>query len=281
MRNTYMFSFLAMPTCWNGETGPVTHMSYTADGTVAGDCPKDTTYTYKRLPQIQLFVRISNYKGDTLSYALADESNVFHVDFMNGWKEGKLQEIIDNCPVQGSAASYNPPCNCIDPDEFQFVEENETPSNAMCDSDIRNLIIDEATDVVNVLPRGTCEGDNTLIEKSWTGDPTLDCNGLPPTPSPPTSDCTDSNLRMFMKGKARNCEWVGRRNTEKRCAKKNVATHCPNTCEQCEEFDCSDSKRRFKLGDEKKGCWMVRNNLELCNEIGIEETCRQACDFCE
>ena len=172
-----------MPTCWNGNLGidndHINHMAYTVDGSVAGACPPGFN---RRLPQIQLFVRISPYKGGT--YVLSDESDVFHVDFMNGWKEGTLQRIIDECPVaEGTEMDYNPPCNCAE--EFLTVNEQsaETP---VCDNDVRNYIVNEATDVVNVLPRGTCAGA-PVIDKSWTVDPPFNCNSSPTAPTAPSN----------------------------------------------------------------------------------------------
>ena len=101
-----------MPTCWDGvELGDTNnhrdHMAYTLGGGVAGDCPPGFN---RRLPQIQLFVRVDNYKGG--NYQLADGSSNWHVDFFNGWEEGKLDEIIQGCepyPYQDED-EYNPPC---------------------------------------------------------------------------------------------------------------------------------------------------------------------------
>ena len=172
-----------MPTCWNGDLGidndHINHMAYTVDGTVAGACPPGYD---RRLPQIQLFVRITPYKGGT--YVLSDESDVFHVDFMNGWKVGTLQQIIDGCPVEGDLNSgYNPPCGCTE----QFLTENDQIAQTpVCDNDVKNYIINEPTDVVSVLPRGTCAGPS-VIDKSWTTDPPFECNSPPTTPTPPTA----------------------------------------------------------------------------------------------
>ena len=159
----------AMPTCWDGvELGDNNnhkdHMAYTVDGTVAGRCPRGFNH---RLPQVQLFVRVNNYKGADRRYQLSDGASDFHVDFFNGWQEGKLQEIIDNCPVQRhDFGDYNPPCGCTPEDgEDRFVTEQRA-SDVVCDSDVRRLIIDEAIDVTNSLPRGTCQG-SPLIQKSW------------------------------------------------------------------------------------------------------------------
>lgn len=73
-----------MPTCWNGELGDTNdhknHMAYTLNGEVAGECPQSHP---RRLPEIQLFVRIPNYKGG--KYQLSDGSTEFHFDFFNGW----------------------------------------------------------------------------------------------------------------------------------------------------------------------------------------------------
>jgi len=163
---------MAMPTCWNGGLGinnnHKDHMAYTDDGTVHGDCPSGYN---KRLPQIQLFVRVNNYQGAKYRYTLSDASTNWHVDFMNGWKQGKLNNIIKNCPITGNGnEGYNPPCNCD-----QFLTENPNPSKAVCDKDVRSLILDEATDTFKQLPRTTCNGD--IIPKSWDVDPPLTCNG--------------------------------------------------------------------------------------------------------
>jgi len=143
-------------------------MAYTVDGTVAGACPEGFD---RRLPQVQLFVRIIKYKGGT--YTLSNGSDHFHVDFMNGWEDGKLQEIIDNCQPSGdSEFGYNPPCDCD-----QFLTPNREVSGQVCDTDVRRLFLDEPTDVVSELPRGTCQGPG-LIPKSWTTDPPLQCTPI-------------------------------------------------------------------------------------------------------
>merc|ERR1711970_942108 len=93
---------MAMPTCWDGKSlgddnDHKSHMAYTLDGNVGGECPSGFNH---RVPEVQLFVRINNYEGGT--YQLSDSSDVWHVDFFNGWQEGKLQEIVDNCELDSS-----------------------------------------------------------------------------------------------------------------------------------------------------------------------------------
>ena len=306
------FAF-AMPTCWNGELGDtndhINHMAYTVDGTVAGDCPDGYD---RRLPQIQLFVRINNYQGGT--YVLSDEADTFHVDFMNGWQDGKLQEIIDGCEVTGDVDSgYNPPCDCDG-----FLTPNEFNAEPVCDSDVRRYIVDEAIDVVTTLPRGTCQGPD-LIAKSWDVVPPFTCDDTAPTPTAPTptaptptvptptaptpteptgddyyvgddyyEECNDSSLRFKLnwKGKriTRGCDWVANKATWNRCKVEGVAEMCPDTCGTCDV--CADSSARFTLiWNNKKiarNCVWVGNKatIQRCNVEGVAEACRETCEVC-
>lgn len=165
----------AMPTCWNGglgdDNGPEhnDHMSYTLDGRVDGECPAGYD---RRLPQVQLFVRIMDYQGG--KYIFSDgTSDVFHIDFFNGWEENKLQYVLDNCEVvgDGNPDNYNPPCNCD-----HLLTQNMDKSGVVCDSDIHKLIVNETIDVVvGRLPLGFCGGGADLIPKSWDLDPPLEC----------------------------------------------------------------------------------------------------------
>lgn len=169
-----------MPTCWDGKSlgddnDHKSHMAYTTNGRVDGPCPAGFN---RRLPQIQLFVRVKHYKGGT--YQLSDGSDIFHVDFFNGWKEGKLQEIIDNCEVDTSEDyGYNPPCACTpdSEDESTFLTENEQVALPLCDSDVRKLIVDEAVDTTHRLPLVECEGPS-LAQKTWwkLSDELFGCN---------------------------------------------------------------------------------------------------------
>jgi len=110
---------MVFPTCWNATAGlgntndHISHMAYTLDGTVEGECPIGFGH---RLPQIQLFVRIANYEGGQYTFSdntLPDDEEIFHADFMEGWLDGALEDIIDNCEsTQTNAGDYNPPCTC-------------------------------------------------------------------------------------------------------------------------------------------------------------------------
>ena len=307
-----------MPTCWNGNLGidndHVSHMKYTVDGDIAGECPEGYN---RRLPQIQLLVRILNYKGATMEYTLADESSVFHVDFMNGWKEGTLQNVIDNCPViNDQFYGYNPPCNCA-----QFLTINENVAGPVCDSDVRSLIIDEPTDVVTSLPRGTCQGPNP-ITKSWIVDPPLTCSQDPPVPDEDddtTGDddgvCLDRNEKFLLRnnwktGKLvlKSCaDFFENRSPsfiQKKCSNKvNYARSknnpnkiwgppqqvCQAICNSCD--DCYQNKKskflhsiNSKGKEVKKRCsWLEKQTDVIKNEVcqtnlnGVYPSASKAC----
>ena len=73
--------------------------------------------------------------------------------------------------------------------------------------------------------------------------------------------------------------------------KKVVKTHCPNTCEVCNEHDFSDSTTNFIYSNEERSCAWVRGtknkNLislekmdwisKLCDNYDIRNTCRKTC----
>ena len=161
-----------MPTCWNGESlgadnDHKSHMRYTTDGKVNGPCPEGFD---RRLPQIELNINIGlgDYDATSKSYELSDGADIYHVDFFNGWEEGKLQDIIDECEGPDSDDPRNPPCSCtpnLDEDS-DFLTANEELTGFVCDADVRRLIIDEANDITSSPPLFSCEG-TTLIPRSW------------------------------------------------------------------------------------------------------------------
>lgn len=189
---------MAFPTCWDDSKGlgnsgdHMSHMAYTLNGEVDGKCPEGFN---RRLPQIQLFVRIADYEGGQYTFSdntLPGDEEVFHADFMNGWIEGKLEEIIDGCdPIPNEGDSYNPPCTC---DQFLTKKSNLLASDTelgrndaeaanICPIDPKTYIIDEEINFVESggLPRGlSC----SIIEKIPGVDPPfVDECGLVFTPN--------------------------------------------------------------------------------------------------
>ena len=131
--------------------------------------------------------------------------------------------------------------------------------------------------------------------KSPVKAPTLSPTTSAPNPTPVTSapvatpssssNCKDSELKMFVNKKLRYCTWV-ERNTTKRCKKRGVESHCPLTCDTCEEDACSDSSKKFEMtnGNTKRCGWVGKKEGLIdrrCNKEGIASVCRETCGFCE
>jgi hypothetical protein len=175
------------PTCWNSTAGlgdtndHISHMAYTTNGEVDGPCPEGFD---RRLPQIQLFVRIHNYEGGQYTFSdntLPGDTEVFHADFMEGWKTGSLENIIENCQStqnqNDSGDLFNPPCAC---EEFLTrkdtlltdVEDGgafDAEAAKICPIDTKSYIVDENVQFgVGGLPRGSCSA------------PVIPKNGNPP-----------------------------------------------------------------------------------------------------
>ena len=285
---------MAMPTCWTGvdndSADHKSHVAYTLNGEVAGECP--STHP-KRLPQVQLFIRINNYRGAEVDYVLSDEATTFHVDFMNGWEENKLQSIIDNCPIvdQGTQ-TYNPPCTCD-----QYLTENTQISGQMCDSDVRSLIADEATDVVSLLPRKS--NSNTAMIQKWTGNNppiTTTCSVDGPDDEGPDDEgpddegpdnddtCRDDDVKFVLANQnEKPCKWVLQKNTSKRCNKllddgDLVSDACPVAC----STGCTpaDNPEKFQLpnGNMKSCTWAGdKNTAKRCKKFVVLANCPETC----
>lgn len=99
----------------------------------------------------------------------------------------------------------------------------------------------------------------------------------------PNFICVDSTLPMRFKRKNKTCAWAGRKNTEKRCNMRQVASHCPLTCGKC--FTCSDSYFKFRIpGKGIRDCkWVGRvpdKRDSRCSIAGVRETCQAICGYC-
>ena len=114
---------------------------------------------------------------------------------------------------------------------------------------------------------------------------------IEPTASPTGLLCKDSSLHSRIDepeaGRLRSCAWVGRlaSKIQKRCMIKGVASHCPDTCGKCQDFECEDSALPWYLenGHEKSCEWVGKNPLAVeyrCQKRGVKSTCRRTCNYC-
>jgi hypothetical protein len=102
-------------------------------------------------------------------------------------------------------------------------------------------------------------------------------NEAPASKKCPSGGCINSSLPMLVNKITKQCNWVARKNTTKRCNLKNVRDHCPDTC----AGDCSvDSQKKFKLQNGKvvRCTWVAKKNTsKRCSKDGVSETCRNTC----
>eukprot|EP00986_Skeletonema_menzelii_P010248 scaffold4964_cov220-Skeletonema_menzelii.AAC.1 len=186
---------LAMPTCWNGELDSPdhkSHMAYTTNGGVEGSCP--STHP-RRLPQVQVFVRIPNYRGADFNYVLSDGNAIpgidgawhFHSDFFNGWDEGKFQEIMDNCAPHPDRepGDFNPPCDCT-PGEESLYDGGLTPNDS---------VPPQVTDCNNPITTTSTSSTTTSGTTTTSSTSTSTTTQPPPTTTTTTSTTTSTTTQ--------------------------------------------------------------------------------------
>jgi len=124
------------------------------------------------------------------------------------------------------------------------------------------------------------------------GANTITCDGpirtVAPTMNPTSSQgprqCQDSTLKIKVNSVKRTCGWVGKKpeQTQLRCQKPGVASHCQKTCGAC--MLCRDSGKRFELKEtlDYQSCsWVERTSKKSrCMMEGVADTCRRTCGTC-
>jgi len=163
---------MRMPNCWDGvniDSPPshTSHIEYAEDSAFDGECPSSHPV---KLPQIQLFFRIIPYDGGW--HTFSDMSSIFHSDYVSGWNQTFLQNVLDECVNDGDGAMPNffcedfltfrdapkctdeNSCDFADPKLLEKIEVIQPPP-----LDIKATIVAEETEqVAGNLPRGTCRG---------------------------------------------------------------------------------------------------------------------------
>ncbi len=91
---------------------------------------------------------------------------------------------------------------------------------------------------------------------------------------------------MNKKGVTKTCEWLDTRIPEQKkklCRRKKVKSHCPYTCDVCEEFGCSNSLTRFIDGNgiARKCTWVESRPGSRCDMPQVDTTCRDTCGYCD
>lgn len=100
---------------------------------------------------------------------------------------------------------------------------------------------------------------------------------------PPPEDCTDSPLLVSFQGSSYSCAQI---EASDNCSIPAAQTHCPNSCDTCDTYACSDSTAPWGLGSNVYTCAQLADlddtDITLyCSEVdGLSATCRDTCGFC-
>jgi len=189
---------MSFPTCWDGQFDSDDHQShvhYTLDGELDGQCPASHPH---RLPQIQFFFRIMPYSGGW--HTFSDSTSIYHADYVSGWNETFLQEVLDNCETDSFAANpwsfcenfvtFRDAPKCTDQDECDFGDPNLLKKLKAIQPEVpfdTKTVATEETDVIlGDLPRGLCNGE--LLDDNDNDNPTDPPVSEAPVPAPITTD---------------------------------------------------------------------------------------------
>lgn len=115
------------PHCWNGQSysqdNPSAHMSYPEGDASFGDCPRSHPYALPHIEFENLFEMSSTWEEidpSTLTLAQGDSTGYgWHGDFFNGWVNGTIPDLLENCP--------QPEYGNQDVGECPQYEHNTTP----------------------------------------------------------------------------------------------------------------------------------------------------------
>ena len=106
-------------------------------------------------------------------HTFADGSGIFHSDYISGWEEDFLQDLLDNCENEGETSvpnffcedilTYRDAPKCTDPEECDFgdpelIEKIRAFQPTQPLDIIGTIAAEETCQIVGELPRGTCNG---------------------------------------------------------------------------------------------------------------------------
>jgi len=125
--------------------------------------------------------------------------------------------------------------------------------------------------------------------------PTFGCDSSPtgfpiasPTASPVT--CVDSPIDMAYTDGPSDvylpCSWVETFASACLCDDENVRSHCPLTCDSCDEYRCEDSTALFYAEGLTLDCEELYGFTpgqigRICRDVIARETCRSLCGVCD
>jgi len=303
------------PSCWDGKNldspDHMSHVAYTEDGEVDGVCPLSHPV---KIPTIALFFRIFDYDGGW--HTFSDGSGIFHADYISGWDEDFLQNVLDNCENESLAPMPNAFCEdfltfrdapkCTDIDSCDFSDPSLLEKLQAIQPELLDFttISPEETNIVQAsLPRGICVG--TLLPRDDVPSPSPEVT-FPPTtrmpttikpvpnptpfPSSRTIEPTENSFEeceneesFYFRGKMRTCWWASHILCRKRLRDgtgDRIRDRCELTCWQdCDPDaeECIDDDPFNYRGKERNCEWA---GSAWCNLSTRDEAGTKVRDHC-
>jgi len=94
--------------------------------------------------------------------------------------------------------------------------------------------------------------------------------------------CIDSTLDIAGTG-GKGCAFIA--DNQQYCTYEEASSHCPSTCDSCDEFSCVDSTTSFEYGGGSYTCGVLGSFSDsdlqtYCNIEAVYSTCRGTCNTC-
>ena len=91
--------------------------------------------------------------------------------------------------------------------------------------------------------------------------------------------CQDNKRGFDYRNKKKNCKYVGRNKTWKRCRKGNISNECPVTCKT--SCTCFNTAGFFNVKGESRSCeWAEENTDVRCQQNSVRSNCPKSCGVC-
>jgi len=111
------------------------------------------------------------------------------------------------------------------------------------------------------------------------------CPKTSPAPTGDSTSCMDSTVPMYYRNDFLTCAQVD----ANLCEKAKIKSHCPLTCDACEEYECENSMAPMKIDGNSISCERIariaikkpdRIASECADSDDLYTTCRDTCGFC-
>jgi len=184
--------------------------------------------------------------------------------------------------TQFTCAIYESECES---DEIFYPSSSSNLSeiDCRCDDVTTGACVDGDVFAFCAVSNASCASNQTFLTRKQLADSNFstDCRLCLNTWDQP---CKDSVLPISFNGNTLSCAVIGIGNACEEFVE--ARSHCPLTCDACNEFICADSLAPWAFGGQTYNCGQLAalpdNRIEeLCSSVeDLEGTCRGTCGTC-